>query len=125
MSRSVKLSMSYFKSPIRYYCVVLSIFIIIFIFLVYHNVKPKNNSRLIRIKVDGKWGYSDDRGNIVIPIQFDDACPFSEGLARVTRNQKSGYINPAGNIIIDLKYDEVLGFIGGLAPVKIKGKCYN
>ena len=95
--------MSPLKLPVQHYALLL-IVIIIVIYIVYHHAKLEDTTKLTRIEVDGKWGYSDDRGNIVIPTQFDEACPFSEGLARVTRDQKSGYINPAGNEIINLKY---------------------
>ena len=61
--------------------------------------------------IEGKWGYLDSEGNLVISPKFDEACPFSEGLARVAVNRKSGYINPSGQLVVPLRYDEALGFL--------------
>ena len=45
----------------------------------------------------GKWGYIDTRGQLIVNPQFDDARPFSEGMAAVLiRNHQAdrwGYIS--------------------------------
>lgn len=38
---------------------------------------------LIPVRLGAKWGYADAKGQIVIPLQFDMACAFSDGLAAV------------------------------------------
>ena len=35
------------------------------------------------VKKDGKWGYIDKKGKVVIEPQFDDASDFSEGFVKV------------------------------------------
>jgi hypothetical protein len=44
----------------------------------------------------GKWGYIDTRGHVIVNPQFDDARPFSEGMAAVLirdhQADKWGYI---------------------------------
>ena len=51
-----------------------------------------------------KYGYQDASGKMVIPLQFYDARPFSEGMAAVRTDDswpyKWGYINEKGNIVI-------------------------
>jgi hypothetical protein len=85
------------------------------------------------IQIDGKWGFIDKTGEIIIKPQFDDARQFSEGLACVnfgaTRNKegilvggKWGYIDKSGSIIIELQYEDVYSFSEGLAAVMINGK---
>lgn len=44
------------------------------------------------MKINGKWGYIDTRGNIIIPLQFEEADQFSEGMAAVKVAGKWGYI---------------------------------
>ena len=41
-----------------------------------------------------QWGYLDDKGNIAISPRFDDAYPFSEGLAAVESEAGDGFIDP-------------------------------
>lgn len=62
-------------------------------------VRPLRDNRRA-FKKDGKWGFLDERGNIVIKPQFLNVRDFSEGYAGVTTtvNGKSmiGFINQAG-----------------------------
>lgn len=53
---------------------------------------------------NGKWGYMDMNGNVVITPQFADARSFSNGLAAVHNGSAWGYINPTGTIVIDCQY---------------------
>jgi hypothetical protein len=68
-----------------------------------------------------KWGYINLKGNYIIKPQFDNAFPFSEGLAAVRKNNKWGFINKEGQIVIDYTFDKVLSFINGFATVEING----
>lgn len=71
---------------------------------------------------DGKWGFIDKNGKIIIAPQFDNADSFSEGLAEVEQNGKSGYIDKGGNIVIPIQFDNACPFFEGLASVSINGK---
>ena len=62
---------------------------------------------------NGKWGFINSKGEIVIEPQFESAKPFREGLAVVSQlKQQSngskyktyGYINCEGEIVIDIIY---------------------
>ena len=74
------------------------------------------------IYIDGKYGYTDKEGKIVIEPQYDGAGTFSEGLAKVEINGKYGYINKRGKMVIEPQYDLAWRFSEGLASVKINGK---
>ena len=45
------------------------------------------------------WGYIDERGQWVIPPQFDMAAGFRDGLAQVEKNGKLKYIDPSGAVV--------------------------
>jgi hypothetical protein len=49
---------------------------------------------------NGKYGYIDKTGKIVIKPQFDKAYDFSEGLASISLNGKWGFIDNTGKIAI-------------------------
>lgn len=73
---------------------------------------------------DGKLGYIDKTGKIVIPPQFLYARPFSEGLAAVSNDQFAfGYIDAHGKVVIPLNYQNVYpgNFSEGIARVKASG----
>ncbi|MBK9106789.1 MAG: WG repeat-containing protein, partial [Saprospiraceae bacterium] len=55
---------------------------------------------LAYVAVDGKYGFIDKTGKIVINLQFDKASDFKEGMARVAVDDKSGFIDKSGNIVI-------------------------
>ncbi len=62
--------------------------------------------RLAIVQIGDKRGYINYGGEIVIKPQFDDAEPFSEGLAAVKISHKWGYINQAGEIVIKPQFDD-------------------
>lgn len=49
----------------------------------YDNGPDEISDGLFRIVIDGKIGYADERGKIVIPPQFECTTPFEDGKARV------------------------------------------
>lgn len=70
-----------------------------------------------------KWGFIDSEKNIVLNTIYDDAFPFSEGLAAIKKDDKWGYINLKGEeVIIPLKYDFAGSFHNGYAIVRQYGK---
>ncbi len=73
---------------------------------------------LIRVELDGKYGYADRTGKIVIQPQFEVACDFHEGLAGVKISGKWGFANAAGDVVVDPVYDEGEHFSEGLARVE-------
>ncbi len=85
---------------------------------------------LARITIDGKNGYLDKNGKLVIDCKYDEAMDFSDGLACVGISDPSGktndwgqvvklygFIDKKGNTVIDFKYDKALSFSEGIAPV--------
>jgi len=48
---------------------------------------------------DGKWGYIDTKGNIVIPIEYDDGFDFVKGFTYVRKDTTWYKINTKGEII--------------------------
>jgi len=73
---------------------------------------------------DDRYGYLDTLGEFVIKPQFDDAGPFSDGLAWVKVGDKCGYIDRTGRMVIPPQWqlDEVDNFRDGLVRIKPQGK---
>jgi hypothetical protein len=77
---------------------------------------------LARVELGDKYGFVNERGNVVIPLKYDEVESFSGGLAGVKLGDKYGFIDKQDNIVIPLKYDKVERFSGGLAAVEHSGK---
>ena len=60
---------------------------------------------MIALKKNGKYGYIDDKGNVITKFIYDNAHKFSEGLACVKLNRKIGFIDKNGEIVIPFEYD--------------------
>lgn len=76
-----------------------------------------------KIVVNGKVGFIDTDGKIIIKPQFNDAGRFSENLAPVEfKNGKWGYINKTGKVVIKPEFDWALIFRQGLASIQIGKK---
>ncbi|HSC52118.1 MAG TPA: WG repeat-containing protein [Phnomibacter sp.] len=76
------------------------------------------NCGVAKVKKDGKIGYVDIKGNIVIPLQFDEGMTFNEGYVAVRKGQNWAYIDSVGKFITEFVYEDAMGFSEGLAPVK-------
>jgi hypothetical protein len=74
------------------------------------------------VKENGKFGFIDTTGNLVIPLNFDDAWDFDNGYTTVKKDTKFGYIDKKGNT--EDWYDKISAFDGtykGLAFVTKDG----
>lgn len=83
--------------------------------------QPASKSLFV-VEKDGKFGYIDHAGKIIIPLQFDSANEFHEGLALVTANGKKLFIDTTGRVVIRPNFDIVNNFSEGLAAVNIGQK---
>jgi hypothetical protein len=83
------------------------------------------------VYLNGRWGYADMKGSVVIKPQFDAARPFVDGLAQVgvvdeelpeiaaRPNLKWGYIDERGRVIVGLRYAVLNRFSEGLAAAAV------
>ncbi|MFH1875804.1 MAG: WG repeat-containing protein [Candidatus Omnitrophota bacterium] len=69
-----------------------------------------------------KIGYIDSMGAFVVPPRFDDARPFSEGLAAVKIGTQWGYIDERGTMLITPMYDAAGDFSEQRAVIERNGK---
>jgi len=84
-----------------------------------------------RFEKDGRFGFKDNAGHVVIQAVWDDAAEFACGLCPVNRGAaldytysparrhggKWGYINTQGRVVIPLTLDWAYAFTEGLAQV--------
>lgn len=70
--------------------------------------------------VDGKWGFADQDGKLVIDCSYEDARSFQNGYAAVCVDGKWGYIDEDGNMVIDPAFIEATHFSSqGTAAVRM------
>jgi hypothetical protein len=71
--------------------------------------------QLYPIPVHGKWGYIDRNGSVRIPLRFDWASAFREGLAVVEVDAKYGFIDSNGIAVMQPTFYDAFPFSEGLA----------
>ena len=64
---------------------------------------------LCLIQKDHKYGYINKKGKVIIPVIFEEAKPFSEGLAAVLGRDSNnrlrwGFIDKTGKLVIPYKF---------------------
>lgn len=74
-----------------------------------------NQPALFPFTVNGKGGYIDRQGRVVVAPRYDEVRPFSEGLAAVSIDGEWGFIDGSGTVVIAPQYARVGGFSEGLA----------
>lgn len=73
---------------------------------------------LLPVERNGRMGFVDRTGSIVIPLEYDVVYSFSEGLAVVENNGRYGFIDRTGRVVVPLIYANAMAFSEGLAMVR-------
>ena len=75
-----------------------------------------------RVKKNGKMGYIDRQGSVIVDFLYERSSQTHEGLANVQLNNKWGLINTKGEVILPFEYDSIDMFNEGFASVQRNGK---
>lgn len=76
-------------------------------------------SPLFPIEKSGKAGYIDRDGKIIIPLKFDEARNFADGVASVRVGDDWGYIDGTGKFVISPQFFQAGSFNDGIASVGV------
>ena len=79
-------------------------------------------AHLFIVVQNGKYGFIDTTGKIVIRPRFDYAVAFKNGFARVQVGNAFTYIDKTGRMIAKSQFDAPLDFSDGLARVGMGGR---
>lgn len=75
---------------------------------------------LAAVKKNGKWGFVNNKGEMKIEPQFEEARSFMSGFAAVKVDGKWGFANTAGTVVIESEYDMAYEInSNGRIPVKV------
>lgn len=74
-----------------------------------------------KFEVEGKYGFLDASGSVVIEPRWDDVWYFHEGLALVRKDGKYGYIDTSGTVVLEPVWDVIEPFCDGFARVERDG----
>lgn len=77
---------------------------------------------LAKVSKDGKFGYVDQQGKLIVPVIYQEAMAFSEGFAAVKSESKWGYLDSSGKMVIYPEYEEAGSFHESLAATRKNGK---
>jgi hypothetical protein len=67
---------------------------------------------------DNAVGFLDTKGEVALRPEWEDALPFSEGLAAVQVSRSWRFIDPTGRIVVQGPFEKVQSFAQGLAAAK-------
>ncbi|MBN2442525.1 MAG: WG repeat-containing protein [Spirochaetales bacterium] len=81
-----------------------------------------SSSGFHRVLMDGKYGFVNSLGKIIIEPQYKNINDFSQGLAAVKIGNKWGFIDLTGYLVIKPQFDEVDSFYEDISRVKIGNK---
>jgi len=83
----------------------------------YEDARPFENDGYAAVKRNGKWGFIDTSGEVMIDFRFDDALSFGGHLAAVRQGDYWGYVSLLGEVVIEPEFLLAKSFSGGSAPV--------
>jgi hypothetical protein len=85
-------------------------------------VGEREGIKYFQVFKNGKTGFRDLDGNIVIEPKFDNAEMFSEDLSAIEDDKKWGYIDTTGKVVLEPKYQYAGSFHNGLASFRANDK---
>jgi WG containing repeat len=98
----------------------------VLLFIACHNLKiktiPKTDEPLFPIEKNGRWGFINRQGSVVVAPQFRDVGRISCGLAPARLNGSWGFIDLTGKFAIAPAYDFASYFSEGFAQVWKDGR---
>jgi WG containing repeat len=74
------------------------------------------------VQVGALWGYENEKGELAIPVRYEAALEFTEGLAAVKLDGKMGFIDEHGDMVIAPAFERAFGFLDGQATVEVNGR---
>lgn len=75
------------------------------------------------VKLNGKWGFVDTSGQLVLEAVYEDARSFGSGVAAVKQGDAWGFILASGREVIAPRFQDAKAFSAdGIAPVMLEGK---
>lgn len=88
---------------------------------IYDNITEISYGKCAIVK-DGKVGYADTAGKIIVPVQYADGLGFFNNRTFVSNGKKWAMIDDKGKLITQFLYDDVLGMSEGIGRVVIAKK---
>ena len=73
---------------------------------------------------EGKWGFNNSAGELVVSAKYDGVSKFTGGFAPVSKGDKWGFIDGNGEEIVPTAYNAVTNLRSGFAPV-LKGSKWG
>lgn len=85
----------------------------------YADIDRLTDDGAIAVAQNGKWGFVDSDGEVLINFVYDEAKSFSNGLAAVKQGNLWGFIDTAGNLVIEYQFSDA-GYMSanGICPVR-------
>jgi hypothetical protein len=83
------------------------------------------SAELVPFRRGALWGYADRKGQLVLPLQFDEVGPYVEGLAWVRQGSRYGYIGGGGHLVTPVQYEQASNFRRGRATVVLGGDTFD
>lgn len=83
----------------------------------FDDARPFSGEGFAAVMRNGRWGFIDIDGSVVIDFVFDDALSFGQHLAAVRIGELWGYVGIQGQIAIEPVFLDAKSFSNGSAPV--------
>ena len=81
-----------------------------------------SNTPFYPVEKNGKWGFVDDKGKLVVEYRYDFVDAFYEGASQVGMGDHVGFINKKGQPVLPIEYDDAGEYNQGFVWLERGGK---
>lgn len=74
------------------------------------------------VRRNGRYGFINEQGLLMIPNRYEDVMPFSEGRAAIKIRNRWGFIDPSDHIVVQPVYEKVMPFHNHVSKVSQRNK---
>ena len=75
--------------------------------IIYDETSSANEFGLKQVSLNGKKGFINEAGKVIVPVIYDELTYNTEGLLKAKLNMKYGMMNRWGKMVVPLIYDEI------------------
>ncbi|MDO5090957.1 MAG: WG repeat-containing protein [Cardiobacteriaceae bacterium] len=79
---------------------------------------------LLAVEKNGRWGFINRQGRLVIPAEYEETNGFAESKAAVKLDGLWGVIDTSGKLLVQPRYQSAHRYFSGLLPVSKNGKNF-
>jgi hypothetical protein len=76
----------------------------------FSTISEFNKELIAIVSIDGKFGLINRKGEIILPLEYEEVIPIAYGFFNIKKNGKTGFTNKKGKVVLPPTYENIFYF---------------